>query len=231
MPSDRSDAKLRWEDGDLPVSARFDDPYYARSDGLAESRYVFLDGNRLAERFQHVDNFDIAELGFGTGLNFLAAWDLWRRSERPGKLTFTSFELYPVTASDRIRALARWPELKALIAAWSQNGDGVSMETEDCTLQVISGDANETMPNWDSIADAWFLDGFAPSRNPELWGENLMAQVFARTVPGGTAATYSAAGIVRRALRSAGFEVARRPGFGSKREMLTARRPEMETEQ
>ncbi|MEL6999775.1 MAG: tRNA (5-methylaminomethyl-2-thiouridine)(34)-methyltransferase MnmD [Pseudomonadota bacterium] len=225
MPSDRSDAKLRWEDGNLPVSTRFDDPYYARSDGLAESRHVFLDGNELSERFQQVESFSIAEIGFGTGLNFLAAWDLWRRSGAPGKLTFTSFELYPMTWAERIRALANWQELDGLIAEWAECGDDLSMDTRDCHLHVINSDANAQIPVWDGMADAWFLDGFAPARNPELWGETLISQVFARTAPGGTAATYSAAGAVRRALQAAGFDVARRTGFGTKREMLAARRP------
>lgn len=218
MPVAETEAKLRWEDG-VPVSAVFNDPYYARSDGLAEARHVFLGGNDLATRFSAADGFHIAELGFGTGLNCLAAWAMWRAHGSHGDLRFTSFERFPLTATERDRALARWPEL-APLADMMRAG-----ETPGLDLQLIEGDVRETLPRWDGPADAWFLDGFAPARNPEMWGADLMQAVFARTAPGGTFATYSAAGHVRRALEAAGFRVTRQPGFGAKREMLAGVRP------
>ncbi|MEM7422277.1 MAG: tRNA (5-methylaminomethyl-2-thiouridine)(34)-methyltransferase MnmD [Pseudomonadota bacterium] len=226
MTSDAPQAKLRWEDGDIPVSARFDDPYYSRSDGLAESRYVFLDGNALSARFAAApDGFRIAELGFGTGLNFLAAWALWRRIGAAGTLHFVSFEQYPMRATDVARALSRWPDLEPyvgeLLDAWPIAG---TVRFCDAVLAVRTGDARETVPAWDGAADAWFLDGFAPASNPQMWEPALIEAVFRRTHPGGTAATYSAAGHVRRSLQAAGFDVRRRPGFGTKREMLTATR-------
>lgn len=203
----------------MPVSIRFDDPYYARSDGLAESRHVFLDGNGLAERFAVADRFHIAELGFGTGLNFMAAWALWRKVAPAGAvLSHTSFERYPMPKDAQIRALSIWPELNNLAEAMIQR------DMPDVQLSVIEGDVRNTLPAWDGIADAWFLDGFAPARNPEMWEPPLMQAVHDRTGADGSFATYTAAGHVRRSLESAGFSVFKRPGFGTKREMLTGRR-------
>lgn len=212
-----ADADIQWEDG-VPVSRRFDDPYYARSDGLAESRHVFLDGNGLAERFRGAREFHIAELGFGTGLNFLAAWALWRDvAPEGGVLSFTTFEGFPMSREEQARALAVWPELDGFVA------DMLAGRMGDVELTVIEGDVRETLPAWEGLADAWFLDGFAPARNPEMWGEALMAKVGRKTRPGGTFATYTAAGHVRRSLQAAGFDVRKVPGFGSKREMLVGR--------
>ena len=214
-----ADADIEWEDG-VPVSRRFDDPYYARADGLAESRHVFLDGNGLADRFRGAREFRIAELGFGTGLNFLAAWALWREVAPAGaRLSFTTFEGFPMTPDAQARALAIWPELDDLVA------EMLVGRMADVDLRVIEGDVRETLPAWDGAADAWFLDGFAPARNPEMWGEALMAEVGRKTRPGGTFATYTAAGHVRRSLQVAGFEVRKTPGFGTKREMLVGQRP------
>lgn len=218
-------AMLTWEDGDLPVSTQFQDPYFSRQDGLAEARHVFLAGNRLEQRFPDCTEFAIAELGFGTGLNFLAALMLWRRSARPGaRLHYTAFERYPMTAADMERALRPWPELDALrdevLGALTSDGAHLA----DADLVVIRGDARTRLPDWTGAADAWFLDGFAPARNPEMWDPALLARVHTCTAKGGTCATYSAAGAVRRALQAAGFTIARVPGFGHKREMLVGHR-------
>lgn len=213
---------LEWRDG-VPVSRRFADPYYALADGLAETRHVFLEGNRLAERWQAGEATRIAELGFGTGLNFLASLALWRAVAPEGaRLLYTSFELYPLTAAELAIAFKPWPELDAapLIAAWPVVKP---LDLGDATLSIVVGDARETLPDWQGVADAWFLDGFAPARNPELWSPDLMVEVAAHTSPGGTFGTYTAAGHVRRALSSAGFEVVRQPGFGSKRHMTAGR--------
>ncbi len=207
-----------WRDG-VPVSRRFDDPYFALSDGLAETKHVFLSGNRLAERWVAASAFHVAELGFGTGLNFLASLALWRELAPTGaRLHFTSFELFPMTRGEMAAALDRWPELPAdeLVSRWPLNG---ALDFGDCVLEVIQGDARQTLPTWTGKADAWFLDGFAPSRNPELWQSDLLAEVAAHTARGGTFATYSAAGHVRRSLEAAGFIVDRVAGFGGKRHM------------
>ncbi len=212
--------------GTVPVSPRFDDPYYSLEDGLAETRHVFLQGNGLPGRFR--DGFHIAELGFGTGLNLLAALDLWRASGQGGVLRYTSFEAYPLPPEAMRQAQAAFPELRPLACElaphWRQGAMQIALP--DLSLHVIAGDARQTLPDWEGQADAWFLDGFAPARNPELWEPALLRQVARHMAPGGTAATYSAAGDVRRALAAAGLEVTRRPGYGRKRHMTTAHKPQ-----
>ncbi len=219
-------ATLDWRDGTIPVSTRFDDPYFSLQGGLAETRHVFLDGNDLPARFG--GDFRIAELGFGTGLNLLATMILWEASGRRGTVHFTSFEAYPMAEPDRARALAAFPEVAepaAQLTAALAKGAGPVEITPGFTLQVMIGDAREHLPRWQGMADAWFLDGFSPAKNPELWGPDLMAAVGMHTASGGTAATYTAAGHVRRALADAGFAVERLAGYGRKRHMTIARKP------
>lgn len=219
-------AELSWTDGEVPVSDRFDDPYFSLENGLAETRHVFLTGNGLPGRFR--DGFRVAELGFGTGLNLLATLRAWREAGAPGRLEVTSFEAFPMAGPDMARALAAFPELAgeaaALLAVRDRLGAAFTEVADGLHLALITGDARETLPGWAGTADAWFLDGFSPAKNPELWGEALMAAVHAHTAPGGTAATYTAAGFVRRGLAAAGFAVARVPGYGRKRHMTTATR-------
>lgn len=207
---------LDWRGG-VPVSVRFDDPYFSRADGLAETRHVFLGGNGLPDRFR--PGFHIAELGFGTGLNCLAALAAWRASGQAGALRFTSFEAFPLLPADIARALAAFPEVAALAAPLADRLSGDEGALPDLALALVTGDARETLPRWTGRADAWFLDGFAPARNPELWEPGLMAEVARHTAPCGTFATYSAAGDVRRSLAAAGFAVERVAGFGTKRHM------------
>lgn len=213
---------IAWRDGALPVSQRFDDPYFSAVDGLAEARHVFLAGNGLPGRFR--PGFRVAELGFGTGLNMIAAWMAWRDAGVSGPLRFTSFEAWPLAAQDIARALAVFPEAAAVagpfLAAWAQGARRFTLDGLEA--EVIVGDARQTVPGWGGAADAWFLDGFAPARNPEMWEPALLHAVAARTAAGGTAASYSAAGAVRRALADAGFTVTRQPGFGRKRHMTCA---------
>ena len=214
-------AELEWRDGGVPVSVRFDDPYFSLDNGLAETRHVFLGGNDLPFRFR--DGFAIAELGFGTGLNFLTTWAAWRAAEVSGRFHFTSFEAYPMAPADMALAHAAFPELaplaQALVGTLGADGRATF---EDAILLVLAGDVRETLPNWQGQADAWFLDGFSPAKNPEMWGPGLMAEVARHTRPNGTAATYTAAGVVRRGVEAAGFDVTRVPGFGRKRHMTRA---------
>jgi tRNA U34 5-methylaminomethyl-2-thiouridine-forming methyltransferase MnmC len=214
---------LDWRGG-VPVSVQFDDPFYSLENGLAEARHVFLAGNGLPGRFR--DGFRIAELGFGTGLNFVAAATAWRKAGVPGRLSFTSFEAFPLAPEEAERALSVFPDAESCAPMVSAvlSGEG-SAEADGITLTLVRGDARETVPAWAGEADAWFLDGFAPSRNPELWESGLMRAVAAHTAPGGTCATYSAAGTVRRALAEAGFAVERVPGYGRKRHMTVGRLP------
>ncbi|MGI9395820.1 MAG: tRNA (5-methylaminomethyl-2-thiouridine)(34)-methyltransferase MnmD [Boseongicola sp.] len=221
MPSDQH-PEIKWTNG-VPIAARFDDPYFSLKDGLEESRHVFLEGNALRSRFR--PGFRIAELGFGTGLNCIAAWTLWQECGCIGNLNFTAFERFPMSADDRERALAAFPDIadpaSALVAALANGATKALLPGLE--LEVVVGDARKELPDWSGIADAWFLDGFSPAKNPELWEPELLAEVARHTALDGTVATYSAAGAVRRGLAKAGFEVERRSGFGAKRHMTVAR--------
>lgn len=217
-------ADLQWRDGGVPASTRFDDPYFSLDNGLAETRHVFLAGNDLPDRFQ--DGFHIAELGFGSGLNLLVSLKAWRDAGASGVLQYTTFEAYPMRAAEMTRALAAFPELEDMAQELAPHWEGgeTSFSLPDLQFTLIEGDARQTLPEWRGQADAWFLDGFSPAKNPELWGAPLMADVGAHTVPSGTVATYTAAGFVRRGLQSAGFEVTRIPGYGRKRHMTIGRK-------
>ncbi len=218
MASPHQPPTLDWRDERIPVSRRFDDPYFSLAGGLDETRHVFLMGNGLPGRFR--DGFRIAELGFGTGLNLLA---VLMAHQGPGHLHYTSFEAYPMPAPDIARALAAFPEVAGLaepfLRQWAAGE--TTLRFANLTATIHLGDARETLPPWAGQADAWFLDGFSPAKNPELWSPDLMAEIARHTAPGGTFATYTAAGHVRRALAEAGFAVSRQPGFGRKRHMTT----------
>ncbi len=218
---------LEWFDGDMPYSPRFGDHFYCRSDGRLECGHVFLAGNGLPERWRAGDAFRIGELGFGTGLNFCETWRQWKET-RPetGHLSFTSFELFPMPGAAIGKALSRWSELdterQALTALWPEEPQGhVTLELDAQTrLTVVCGPALEGLRAWPGQFDAFYLDGFAPSRNPDMWSQELMRLVHEKTAEGGSFATYAAAGFVRRNLAAAGFRVERTPGFAGKREML-----------
>ncbi|MDA9207540.1 tRNA (5-methylaminomethyl-2-thiouridine)(34)-methyltransferase MnmD [Octadecabacter sp.] len=210
-------AELEWRDSGVPVSLRFDDPYYSLDDGVAETRHVFLSGNDLPDRFHN--GFHVAELGFGTGLNFLVTLAAWRDAGVAGRLQFTSFEAFPLPFADLEKALGHFDDLPVDVFEENDGRLASSITGPDFDLRIIEGDARETSPNWDGAADAWYLDGFSPAKNPELWGDELMAAVGNHTAHGGTFATYTAAGFVRRALETAGFEIERTTGFGRKRHM------------
>lgn len=226
------DYGTEWKDG-VPVSQRFDDPYFSFGGGLDETRHVFLAGNDLPARFR--DGLSIAELGFGTGLNLLATALDWERAGALGRFRFTSFEAFPLTSDDLGRALQAFPEVTplapALLGAW-QRVEALAKEVDfmaetrcltfalgAAEVELILGDARHALPAWQGRADIWYLDGFSPARNPELWGEGLMLEVAKHSAPGASFATYTAAGHVRRALEAAGFDVQRAPGYGRKRHM------------
>jgi tRNA U34 5-methylaminomethyl-2-thiouridine-forming methyltransferase MnmC len=212
-------APLTWTDAGIPISQRFDDPYFSLQSGLEETRHVFLSGNDLPARLK--PGFHVAELGFGTGLNLLALAQVW---QGPGQVRFTSFEGFPMAPPDMARALAPFglPGSDALVAGWAQaQGPCRRITLPGIEAEIWIGDARQTLPLWQGRADAWFLDGFSPAKNPELWEPALLAEVARHSRPGTTLATYSAAGAVRRALSDAGFTITRRAGFGRKRHMTT----------
>lgn len=257
QPSAIHPAKIDWQMDDtgnqVPVSGEFGDVYFSHADGLAESRYVFLAHNQLAERLAHLapmQCFSIAELGLGTGLNLLATWQLWRalRDMHPhlatAKLHFITTEKFPIPLTDLTQILALWaqraPELAELIeqflAAYPPLIAGchrLRFFDDNLTVDIWLGDAADSLTKLASgtyltpapAVDAWYLDGFAPSCNSTLWAQNIFAQIQRLSRSGTTAATYSCAGIVKRALQSCGFEIQKVKGFGRKREMLTAIMP------
>lgn len=213
--------ELDWRDG-VPVSRAFQDPYFSLDGGPAEARHVFLAGTGLPDRLR--PGFSVLELGFGTGLNLLVTLRAFRAAGAPGPLRFTSFEAFPLAPADRARALAAFPDLGGEVAELAEAllRPGPWTFAGGVTLEVVDGDARATLPAWDGRADAVFLDGFAPARNPEMWEPPLLAAVAARMGPGARLATYSAAGPVRRALEASGLRVERRLGFGRKRHMTVA---------
>ncbi|MCX2723474.1 tRNA (5-methylaminomethyl-2-thiouridine)(34)-methyltransferase MnmD [Roseibium salinum] len=231
---------LEWLEGDVPRAEAFDDTYFSRAGGLEETRHVFLKGNGLPARFSGRDTFTIAEFGFGTGLNFLTTLVALKELSRPPALTFVSFELYPMTADQLARALGAFPQLGSLaadlIAAWNPHPGWNRLSVSGADLLLGIGDARDLIGRLRldgresgeeecviSAIDAWYLDGFSPARNPELWDADLMKAAAGLTAPGGTLATYTAAGWVRRNLQSAGFTIEKTGGFAGKREMVTGR--------
>lgn len=232
-------ATLERAAGGAPYSREFQDVYHSAQGGLAQARHVFLGGNRLPQRWQGRDSFAIVETGFGLGVNFLAAWDAWRRDpRRPRRLHFVSVESTPFTRDDLAAALEPFEELRtlvpALLATWPAPLAGfhrMHYDGGNVALTLLLGDARALLPQLVARADAFFLDGFAPARNPELWSPEVVRELARLAAPGATLATWTVAGGVRTALGDAGFAVERHEGFGGKREMLagmfTARVAEM----
>jgi len=218
-------AKLVWREEE-PFSLRGEDGYYAQGSGLAESEYVFLQHNNLPQAWQDKSQFTVLETGFGTGLNFLLTWQLWlQTAEKGARLNFISVEKYPLTKADLQQTLVAWPPLakltQRLLEAYPVLVDGYHrLEFEGVTLTLLLGDVREVLPSLVASADACYLDGFNPAKNPSMWQQESLALVAEKLKIGATFATFTAAGHVRRALQAVGFEVKKDKGFGKKREML-----------
>jgi tRNA 5-methylaminomethyl-2-thiouridine biosynthesis bifunctional protein len=224
-------AKLDWTADGHPVNADHGDVYFSRADGLAETTHVFLSGNALPARWLAAPpaTFTIAETGFGTGLNFLVAWQAWQQAcPTNGRLMFKSVEKHPLTATDLGKALGLWPTLRPLaarlLAVYPQLLSTGTAVLDTVTLTVDFADAATALPHWHTPVDAWFLDGFAPAKNPDMWTEALFGHMARLTPAGGTFATFTAAGHVRRGLHAAGFDVRKTKGYGYKRDMLVGTR-------
>jgi tRNA 5-methylaminomethyl-2-thiouridine biosynthesis bifunctional protein len=230
MTSSPPRAELDWTADGAPRSRRFDDIYFSREGGLDETRAVFLEGCGLPEAWAGRRRFTVAETGFGTGLNVLALLDLWRRRRPTGaRLSIFSVEAYPLTREEAARALSAWPGLAdlagLLTSRWPRRAPGfhrLDLPELDATLDLAIGEAQWGIEAWSGMADAWFLDGFAPARNPEMWRPEVLRAIAARSAPGARLATFTVAGSVRRGLQAAGFTVDKRPGHGAKRERLEA---------
>ncbi|WP_353741397.1 bifunctional tRNA (5-methylaminomethyl-2-thiouridine)(34)-methyltransferase MnmD/FAD-dependent 5-carboxymethylaminomethyl-2-thiouridine(34) oxidoreductase MnmC [Pseudomonas fluorescens] len=224
-------AQLDWDDQGRPYSRVFDDVYFSDQSGLDETRYVFIEQNRLAERFAALPEggrLVIGETGFGTGLNFLCAWQLFEQhAAASARLHFVSVEKYPLSPDDLQRALALWPELKVFAdqlleqyVAIHQGFQRLTLDHGRVTLTLLIGDALEQLPQLDARIDAWFLDGFAPAKNPDMWTAELFAELARLAAPGASISTFTSTGWVRRLLNAAGFKMKRTPGIGHKWEIL-----------
>jgi tRNA 5-methylaminomethyl-2-thiouridine biosynthesis bifunctional protein len=213
-----------------PYAPEFGDVYHTASGGLEQARQVFMAGTGLPERWHGSDTFTVLEIGFGLGLNFLATWQAWRTSPNRGRrLHFVSVEKHPLTVSDLAQQLAVYPDLSLvsgeLVAAWPLLVPGchrLHFEDGTVTLTLLFGDVHD-LDQLSLQANAIFLDGFSPAKNPAMWSPRVMQILARKAAPDTRLATWSVAGEVRRGLESAGFAVEKRPGFGGKREMLTAR--------
>ena len=234
-------AKIHFNQENTPVSDKFDDVYFSNQDGLAETHYVFLEGNQLWERWINYQeaHFVIAETGFGTGLNFFAVTSLFRefRQKHPDsplkRLYFISFEKYPLPRDALQQAHLAYPQFSHLAQHlqqhWLNPIQGCyRFHFDETTLDLWFGDVAENLPQlgdyMNGKIDAWFLDGFAPSKNPDMWNEQLYQQMFRFTKPQGTFATFTAASAVRKGLENAGFNITKRKGFGKKRECLSGQK-------
>ncbi len=222
---------LEWSADGAPRSAQYDDIYFQPGEGLDEARAVFLEGCGLPDAWSGRDRFTVGELGFGSGLNILALLDLWRRRRQAGqRLQVFTLEAHPLSAAQAARVLALAPEVgdlaARLISAWPRQARGmhrIDLPEWGAVIDLWVGEAADGLGAWQGRADAWFLDGFAPARNPQMWRPEVLALVAARSAPGARLATFTVAGAVRRGLAEVGFAVDKRPGHGRKRERLEAR--------
>ena len=228
--SDTHHAQLDWDERGQPLSRSYGDVYFSQENGLEETRYVFLANNDLAARFAALTDgecLNIGETGFGTGLNFLCTWQLFEQQAPAGaRLHFVSVEKYPLRHDDLQRALALWPELAPfsteLLTQYRAIHPGFQrllLAGGRVVLTLLIGDVMEQLPQLDARIDAWFLDGFNPAKNPEMWTPELFAELARLSAPGTTVGTFSSAGRVRRALNEAGFKMKRVPGLGKKWEV------------
>jgi len=206
-------------------SQEFDDVYFSAEDGLAETRHVFLDGNSLPKAWGGQDNFVVSETGFGTGLNFLAVWKLFDETKGDGQeLHFISVEKYPLSKKKIDEAMEHWGELDdyraRLVEVYPDEPKGLfEVDFGRVRLTIYFDDVVDGLRQVDQSVDAWFLDGFRPSSNPEMWSDTVFEQVGRLSQPGARFATFTSAGFVRRGLEGVGFEVSKVSGFGRKREM------------
>ena len=230
-------ARLQWQNT-TPVSEQFDDVYFSRDCGIDETRYVFLQHNHLEERWSNplLNQFTIGETGFGTGLNFFCAADFWRRKKQSGALDeqahlhFLSVEKYPLSREDMQHACSQWPQFQwlgdvlvkqypALVSGFHR----LHFTAANITLTLVFDDAITGFSTMDGLVDAWFLDGFAPAKNPGMWQPELFQHIGRLSHSQTTVSTFTAAGIVKRGLQAAGFAIEKVAGFGRKRDMLRGR--------
>ncbi|QXI39770.1 bifunctional tRNA (5-methylaminomethyl-2-thiouridine)(34)-methyltransferase MnmD/FAD-dependent 5-carboxymethylaminomethyl-2-thiouridine(34) oxidoreductase MnmC [Pseudomonas xantholysinigenes] len=224
-------AQIDWDDQGRPHSRQYDDVYFAINEGIDETLHVFIEQNHLRQRFADLAPHAclvIGETGFGTGMNFFCAWQLFAELAHPeARLHFVSVEKYPLSRDDLQRAMQLWPELAAFTRplldqylAIHPGFQQLSLDGGRVTLTLMIGDALEQLPQLDARIDAWFLDGFAPAKNPDMWTPELFAQLARLSHPGTTLGTFTTTGWVRRSLIEAGFTMKKVPGIGKKWEVM-----------
>ena len=220
-------AHIDWKEDGQPEAPDFGDVYFSALGGLDETNHVFLNGNRLRERFKTAQHFTIIETGFGTGLNFLATWKLWQEvAPTDATLHYISTEKFPLTLEDLSKALSLWQELEPLPTSLLTNYINILKQpsvniNNNLKISLHIGDVKETLPRITEKADAWFLDGFSPSKNPDMWQQELYQNMASLSHTGTTLATFTSAGHVRRGLEKEGFVMSKQKGFAHKREMIT----------
>lgn len=225
-------AQIDWDDQGRPHSRQYDDVYFAVNEGIEETKHVFLGQTRLAERFANLTPHScmvIGETGFGTGMNFFCAWQLFdQHAHSDARLHFVSVEKYPLGHDDMARAVRLWPELAAytepLLEQYVAVHPGFQQFTfanGRVTLTLLIGDVLEQLPQLDAQIDVWFLDGFAPAKNPDMWTPELFAQLARLSHPGTVLGTFTTTGWVRRSLVEAGFAMKKVPGIGKKWEVMS----------
>ncbi|PYC43181.1 bifunctional tRNA (5-methylaminomethyl-2-thiouridine)(34)-methyltransferase MnmD/FAD-dependent 5-carboxymethylaminomethyl-2-thiouridine(34) oxidoreductase MnmC [Pseudomonas soli] len=224
-------AQIDWDDQGRPHSRQYDDVYFAINEGIDETLHVFIEQNHLRQRFAELQPHAclvIGETGFGTGMNFFCAWQLFAElAPADARLHFVSVEKYPLARDDLARAMQLWPELAAFTQPLLEQYVAIhpgfqqfSLEGGRVTLTLMIGDALEQLPQLDARIDAWFLDGFAPAKNPDMWTPELFAQLARLSHPGTTLGTFTTTGWVRRSLIEAGFAMKKVPGIGKKWEVM-----------
>jgi tRNA 5-methylaminomethyl-2-thiouridine biosynthesis bifunctional protein len=230
VPEPLRPAELRFTEQAIPYSAAFDDVYHSAGGAVAQARHVFLGGNRVAQRWRGRERFVILETGFGAGINFLTTWLAWRRDPaRCARLHFVSIDKHPFRLDDAKQIFSQNSEITAeaaeLEARWPMLVPGaqrIELDGGRVVLSLFFADVRIAR-DLRLSADAFYLDGFAPAKNPDMWSPPLMRALARLAAPGATAATWSVAASVRHALEETGFAVEKVAGFGGKREMLTAR--------
>ncbi|AZL72881.1 bifunctional tRNA (5-methylaminomethyl-2-thiouridine)(34)-methyltransferase MnmD/FAD-dependent 5-carboxymethylaminomethyl-2-thiouridine(34) oxidoreductase MnmC [Pseudomonas oryziphila] len=224
-------AQIDWDEQGRPHSRQYDDVYFSREDGIDETVHVFIEQNRLRQRFAELPPHAclvIGETGFGTGMNFFCAWQLFDElAHADARLHFVSVEKYPLTRDDLARAMQLWPQFAAYTGPLLEQYVAIhpgfqqfSLDGGRVTLTLMIGDALEQLPQLDARIDAWFLDGFAPAKNPDMWTPELFAQLARLSHAGTTLGTFTTTGWVRRSLVEAGFTMKKVPGLGKKWEVM-----------
>ncbi|GAA4652340.1 bifunctional tRNA (5-methylaminomethyl-2-thiouridine)(34)-methyltransferase MnmD/FAD-dependent 5-carboxymethylaminomethyl-2-thiouridine(34) oxidoreductase MnmC [Kistimonas scapharcae] len=227
-------ASIRWNERGQPVSDHYDDIYFSTESGPEETRHTFINQNFLPERFAALEpgqHFVVGETGFGTGLNFLCTWQCFdQHAPADTRLHFISTEKYPLTTADLAQALSLWPDLSAYsqplvnhYPAMTAGQHRLVFDNGRIVLTLLCGDVLKTLPNLEASVDAWFLDGFAPAKNPDMWQPELFQSLAKKSASEATCATFTAARVVRDGLESAGFIIEKVPGFGRKRDMVRGR--------